>query len=331
MKKNIFISCSISKHIEHWILKKNCILSKIRIISVDNIPQPLKYNETNKLLYVGEKFSNKITTYKIYSNNKIKKIHEISIRNTPNYISINQNKNILFCASYHGNEFYVFSVNQFGLIIKNTHIFKKIYGCHSVRMHYKYNLIFVTSLKKNKIYIYKIVHDKENKINLILKNVTITTQNSGPRHITFHPLNNYIYSINELNGTIDIWIIETITFTLKLIQSISLIFKPYVHSAWSSDIHIHPSGKYLYACDRANSIISLFSVNCNTGTLLHKHTYKTELQPRSFNISKDGKILIVIGEISNNMKIYHINLCNGYLSCNQIQSVGKNPLWILIE
>ncbi|VFP81480.1 beta-propeller fold lactonase family protein [Buchnera aphidicola] len=331
MRKNIFISCSINKHIEYWILKKNNILSKIKIISSDGIPQPLKYNKKNKLLYVGEKENNKIITYKIYSNNKINKIHEVSICNTPNYISFNQNKNILFCASYHGNEFYVFLINQFGYIKKNIYIFKKIYGCHFIKMHYRYNLIFVTSLKANKIYIYTIIYNKKNKINLILKNIILTKKNSGPRHITFHPLNDYMYSVNEFNGTIDVWIIYNTIFKLKLIQSISLILKPYISIPWASDIHIHPNGKYLYACDRSNSIISLFNINCNTGTLLYIHTYQTELQPRSFNISKDGRILIVVGEISNNMRIYNINLDTGYLIYSKIQSIGKNPLWIIIE
>ncbi|VFP81104.1 6-phosphogluconolactonase [Buchnera aphidicola (Cinara kochiana kochiana)] len=331
MKKNIFISCSLNKHIEHWTLTENYILLKKSIFYTTGYPQPLKYNQKDKLLYVGETINNKIVTYKKYLNNQFKKIHEIKLSHTPNYISLNKNKTVLLMASYHGNRFKTFSLNSIGLINNISCIVKNIQGCHCIKIHYKYNLIFVSALKENKIYIYSIFFKKNTKITIVLKNIVYTVQKSGPRHMVFHPLNPFVYSINELNGTIDVWKIDNQLITLILIQSISLISDAQTHHFWASDIHIHPSKKYLYACDRFHSIISFFSINDTTGILLHKYTYKTILQPRSFCISKDGKILIVVGEISNSMMIYRINNHTGYLAVKKEISIGNNPLWVLIE
>ncbi|ABJ90651.1 beta-propeller fold lactonase family protein [Buchnera aphidicola] len=328
MKKKILISCSNSKEVEYWILKKNYSLLKKQIISVKGTPQPLKFNKNKKLLYIGIKNPNKIITYKLSNNNIFKKKNEINIFNTPNYITLYKKKKILFCASYHGNGFIVFILNKNGLIKKKIYIFKKIIGCHSIKIFYKYKLIYITALKEDKIYIYKIKNIK-NKIYLFLKNIIYTTKNSGPRHIIFHPIKNYLYSINELNGTIDVWNINNSSYLLILQQSISLIPKKYTNIPWSSEIHIHPNEKYLYACDRSNNIITFFIINKNTGHLSYIKSYKTEIQPRSFNISKDGKILIVLGELSNSMTIYAIK--NGYLIFKKKQLIGKNPLWILIE
>nr|WP_269471981.1 beta-propeller fold lactonase family protein [Buchnera aphidicola] len=331
MKKNIFISCSLDKHIEHWTITKDYILSKKSIFTTTGRPQSLKYNKKNKLLYVGETISNKITTYKQYPHNKFKKIHETNVFHSPNYISLNKNKTILFVASFHGNEFKVCLLNSIGLINNIDYIIKNIQGCHCIKIHHKYKLIFVSALKENKIYIYKFYLKKNNIITIILKNIVHTEYNSGPRHIIFHPTNPYLYSINELNGTINVWLINKKLVILTLIQSISLILNSPKHDFWASDIHIHPNKKFLYACDRFNSIISFFSINRITGLLVYIYTYKTILQPRSFCISKDGTILIVVGEISNTMMIYRINHNTGYLSVQEEISVGKNPLWVLTE
>ncbi|WP_075433807.1 beta-propeller fold lactonase family protein [Buchnera aphidicola] len=331
MKKKIFIACSGDQSIELWTLDKTFKLLKKNSILTTGTPQPLKYNKNNNLLYVGERLKNQIVTYKIYDNFQCTKIHEIAIFNTPNYISFSTDNKILFCASYHGNGFLLCKLNTGGIIQKITHVFKKIKGCHSIVMHHKHNLIFVSSLQEDRIYIYKIILDKFNKKTFALNNVTITKKNSGPRHFAFHSKSSYLYSINEFKGTIDVWRIYDANASLILIQSTHLVLKPYLHAPWASEIHIHPNGVYLYACDRANSIISFFTVHQKKGFLSYKHTYKTELQPRSFNISRDGKVLIVIGEKSNSMTVYHINVQYGYLVPKLSQSVGKNPLWVLIE
>ncbi|VFP78180.1 6-phosphogluconolactonase [Buchnera aphidicola (Cinara cuneomaculata)] len=330
MEKNILVSCSINKHIEHWILKKNYILLKKSILSSTGRPQPLKYNSRDKLLYAGETINNKIVTYKQNSCNEFKKIHEINIFNTPNYISLNKNKTILFIASYHGNKIQLFSLNSSGLIENIIYNIENIQGCHCIKIHYKYNLIFISALKENKIYIYSIFLKKNKKITLILRNVIFTAYNSGPRHIVFHPFNPYLYSINELNGTIDVWLIDNKLAKLLLIQSIALKLNSNMYRFWASDIHIHPNIKYLYACDRLNHIISAFNIDNTTGILSYIDSYKTTLQPRSFCISKDGKLLIVVGEISNMMIIYHINCNTGHLSVKAKTFTGKNPLWILL-
>lgn len=331
MKKNIFISCPNNKRIEYWILKKNNSLFKSQIILTKGIPQPLKYNKNNDLLYTGEKLPNKIVTYKIMSNNQLRKIHEISLFNTPNYISLSSDKKMLFCASYHGNGFSIFVLNKHGLIKKLIYVIKNIPGCHAIRMHYKYKLIFVSALKSDKIFLYQIDNNKKKNVHLNLQNITNTKKNSGPRHLTFHPKSNYLYSINELNGTIDLWSINGVERQIQFIQSISLILKPYQKNPWASDIHIHPNKKYLYACDRSNNIISFFIINSKNGMLSYVHSYETELQPRSFDISTDGTTLIVVGELSNTMKIYSINLKTGHLKPQIKKKTGKNPIWILIE
>ncbi|VAX76531.1 beta-propeller fold lactonase family protein [Buchnera aphidicola] len=331
MKNNIFISCSKGKKVEYWILKKKNMLLNKQVIDTNGFPQPLAYCKDNCLLYIGENFPHKILIYKMFPDYRLKKIQETSMFNTSNYISLNHNKKILLCASFHGNGFSIYLLNKSGLIKKNIYFFQNIKGCHFIKMHYKYNLIFVSALKEDKIYIFDINLDFKKKINISLKNIIQTKKNSGPRHISFHPSNNFLYSINEFEGTINVWIINHIKSQLLFLQSISLIVKPYKKTPWSSDIHIHSNGLYLYACDRANNIISLFTINIETGFLFYIHTYQTVLQPRSFYISKNGKLLIVVGEISNSMNIYNINLKNGYLVLKKKKLLGINPLWILIK
>lgn len=329
MKKNIFISTPNSKQIEFWQIKKNKKLKLIQIIPTNGLSQPLQYNCINNLLYVGTQIENKIIIFHLKKNNNLKLIQKYSLFNKPNHISFNRDKTLLFCASYHGNGFTMHNLNKDGTI-KDTHIIRNILGCHSTNIDHTNTILCVTSLKKDCIYIYQVKKNKKNIFQIIHKNIIHTLNNSGPRHIIFHPIVNIIYNINEFHGTIDVWYLNYKTISIKWIQTISIIPKQYKQKPWSSEIKIHPNCLFLYACDRKNNIISLFYINQINYSLKLCMTYKTELQPRSFHISLDGKILIIVGQISNSMSIYEINIKTGFLNIQQKIKVGKGPLWIHI-
>ncbi|CAL4322095.1 6-phosphogluconolactonase [Buchnera aphidicola (Eriosoma grossulariae)] len=329
MYQYVYISTTGSNQIEVWQLNENGILKLIQIIPINGQAQPIKIFKEKNILYVGIRPENKIICYQILESGMIKEIFCFKINDAINYLAIHKNKQLLIYSSYHSGLLTVILLNKLGYpkkIIKNIY---NLDGCHSCVIDYSQKFLFVSALKKDKIYLYNFykqticINNNQQYVN--------TNKKSGPRHIVCHPNKKNLYHINELNGTIDAWHIDHINNSIKHIQNIIFIPKNFNGVPWSSEIRISPTGKYLYATDRNTSMLFVFKINLSNGFLMLIQNINTELQPRSFDIDMYGKYLIVAGEKSNFISIYCINLKTGFLKLIQRYPVGKNPLWISIK
>ncbi|QCI22740.1 6-phosphogluconolactonase [Buchnera aphidicola] len=329
MKQVVYVANSEDKNIEVWNLHDNGDMNLIQKIVTDGNIQPIKIIKNKNLLYSGIFPNNKIVTYSIDNDGLLKKKDESSIPGKANYISFNENKKFLFCSYYHSNCISVSPLNQYGIPQDPIQIIYNIEGCHAAKINYKYNLLFVMALKEDAIYLYYltnfgILKSTEQKI-------LYTKKKAGPRHIAFHPNQDVIYTINELNGTIDTWKIYKTSNILKIknIQNINLLENQILERYWSADIHLTSCGRFLYATDRILNSISLFHVNQNDNKIIFFKSYKTEEQPRSFHINTNNTHLIVAGEKSHTFVVYSISNRTGELKKLKTYNTGRRPVWIL--
>jgi 6-phosphogluconolactonase (cycloisomerase 2 family) len=100
-----------------------------------------------------------------------------------------------------------------------------------------------------------------------------------------------LYCIAELSGEVLAYDITSAdgapAFTLR-----QRIQADEVNAGGSADIHIHPSGKWLYTSHRLdNDGISIFSI-AEDGTLEKIGYTRTARHPRNFMITEDGRHLI---------------------------------------
>ncbi|MEZ4934028.1 MAG: beta-propeller fold lactonase family protein [Saprospiraceae bacterium] len=91
------------------------------------------------------------------------------------------------------------------------------------------------------------------------------------------------------------------------------------YAATSSAIKIHPSGKYLYAGNRAylsaTEDIAMFSINPDDGTLFYLGNMDTKGEvPRDFEIDPTGNFLIVANQETNNLVSFKIDQETGKLT-----------------
>ncbi|QCI23831.1 6-phosphogluconolactonase [Buchnera aphidicola (Macrosiphoniella sanborni)] len=331
MKKVIYISNSDSQSIEVWNLYNNGSIDLIQKVEIYSQVQPINIIKNKKLLYAGISKDNQIITFNIDKNGYLNKQHAISFPGKANYLSFDQNKKLLFCSSYHSNTLIVSRLDKNGIPHNPIQIICNIQGCHAAKVNYKYNVLFVTSLKEDCIYLYYLTDFG------ILKNteqkILYTQKQSGPRHITFHPNQDFFYTINELNGTVDVWKIDNTknTIQVKNIQNINITSNKLLKNYWSSDIHLTSCGRFLYVSDRYLNIISLFHIDSDNKKIIFIKSYPTELQPRSFCIDPDNQYLIVAGEKSNRLAIYDICKNTGELNQLNTYDTGHRPIWILVH
>ena len=121
---------------------------------------------------------------------------------------------------------------------------QQISHLHSVTFDDDEQIAFSVDKGKDQILIYHL--DKSSgKLNPLEKSSVSVKPGSGPRHFDFHPNRKYAYVINELDSTIIIFSYNAPSKTLQEIQTISTLPDGFSGNNTGSDIHVHPSGKFV--------------------------------------------------------------------------------------
>jgi 6-phosphogluconolactonase (cycloisomerase 2 family) len=127
---------------------------------------------------------------------------------------------------------------------------------------------------------------------------------SGPRHMEFSADGRMLYCIAELSGEVLVYKVSGKKKpAFKLVQRIQA---DEVNAGGSADIHMHPSGQWIYTSHRLeNDGISIFKVLKN-GKLEKIGYAHTEPHPRNFMITPDGKILVVACRDDRSLQVFRI-------------------------
>jgi 6-phosphogluconolactonase len=138
---------------------------------------------------------------------------------------------------------------------------------------------------------------------------------AGPRHVTFHPNGRYAYVINELNSTITVFSYHARRGQLQSLQSVSALPEGFQGRNSCADIHVAPSGKFLYGSNRGHDSIVIFEINERTGQLCYVGHQATQGRtPRNFAIDPTGTFLLAANQDSNNIVSFRIDPQSGRLT-----------------
>jgi len=98
-----------------------------------------------------------------------------------------------------------------------------------------------------------------------------------------------------------------------------------------SQIHLTPSGRYLYVGNRAanSSSIAAFAVDPATGQLKVAGHTPTEAVPSAFCLDPAGHFLFAVGTASGRLASYRINQQTGALTPLAVTEVGQRPAAVL--
>jgi 6-phosphogluconolactonase len=97
-----------------------------------------------------------------------------------------------------------------------------------------------------------------------------------------------------------------------------------------ADLHLHPSGRFLYCSNRGHDSLARFAVSDQTGEIRLLGQTPTEKTPRSFAIDPSGRFVIAAGQASGKLAAYRVNLQTGDLDRYATIDAGQQPWWVLI-
>ena len=137
---------------------------------------------------------------------------------------------------------------------------------------------------------------------------------SGPRHIVFGPDGKFLYVITELSSRILTYSYDSKSGGLRLVGTISSLPDGYAGTNYAAEIALHPSGKFLYASNRGDDSIAVFSLDPK-GMLKRIESVPTNgKRPRNFALDPTGSWLLVANQESDNIVVFRINSDTGRLT-----------------
>ncbi len=138
---------------------------------------------------------------------------------------------------------------------------------------------------------------------------------AGPRHVTFHPNGRFAFVINELDSTLIAFAYDKTQGTLKELQTISTLPEGFSGTSYCADVHVHPSGSFVYGSNRGHDSIVVFAFDQKSGKLAFVETVATQGQvPRNFAIDPGGKFLLAANQKTDNVMTYRIDAQTGKLN-----------------
>ena len=138
---------------------------------------------------------------------------------------------------------------------------------------------------------------------------------AGPRHFDFHPSRKFAYVINELDSTITGFTYDEANGILNDIQTVSTLPEDFSAKSYTADVHVHPSGRFLYGSNRGHDSIAIFEIDESNGQLIAIGHEPTQGEaPRNFGLDPTGTFLFAANQATDTIVTFQIDQETGNLN-----------------
>lgn len=301
-------------------------------------PGPLAVNPNESRLYVASVSGRAVSAFDIDpATGELDAIGSpVSINPTPVYITVDQTGGYLLLASYGGDVAESYALNGDGTL-DGTAISSHAGpgdNPHAIVLSPNNDFAFVPNTNPTPETISQFVFNPTD--GTLTDNPTAATVDAsgaipvGPRHLTFHPTLDLLYVVNEHSDSVTVYDFNPVSGTLTEGATTSTLPGGQPSGGNTcADIHITPDGNALYASNRGDNSLAMFSVD-NAGALAPIGHVATELIPREFEITRDGRFVFAANQDSNTLNAYVVGT-DGTLTPGPtpLYAVGDRPMWVL--
>ena len=145
----------------------------------------------------------------------------------------------------------------------------------------------------------------------------------GPRHLLFDASGEHLYVLGELSG--DITVFDYVDGTLREKQ---VIKADRMDARGAADLHISPDGKFLYASLRLRGDGIVVSEVGPGGLLAYVGYQATGPHPRNFNITPNGRYVLVACRDNDAVEIYARDRTTGLLTDTGRRIPVERPVFV---
>jgi 6-phosphogluconolactonase (cycloisomerase 2 family) len=253
----------------------------------------------------------------------------------PCHISISPNEDFVILGNYTGGSLSVFKVSADGMLEHAQTIQHKGKSVnrqrqekphvHSTTFDPDGKRVLVADLGTDKIYVYDF--DGLQAEPLKLSGEFPVTPGDGPRHLTFSADGKEVLVVEEMAAAMDVFTYENGVLVHK--QRLSLIPEGFEGKVGAAEIRLSPDGKQVYVSNRGDAnTISVFGKRTSGEYVPVQNISSGGLMPRNFNLTADGKYLLVAHQASNDIVIFERDSFTGKLTQTLWKAAVNKPVYL---
>ncbi len=301
-------------------------LSLISIVAPVSSPSFIVLDAAKKFLYSGnESGGGSCSAFSVNSRTgALRSLNTQGAGGQPAHIMIHPNGKYLLSANYTGGTVAVFPIQADGSLGSATQIVSHFgdLGPNSGRQEAphphmvlvdstgKYVLVNDLGLDAVIVYAFDTESGKLTEINRI-----DAKPGSGPRHLAWHPNGRVVYSIHEFSNSITTYNWFASSGDLNTVQEASTLPSGFKGNSACAEVLVDKEGKFLYASNRGNDSIAIFSIDPTVFTLTLLGLVHTQGRtPRHFNFDPTGNFILSANQDSANIVAYKIDKTTGMIS-----------------
>ncbi len=132
-----------------------------------------------------------------------------------------------------------------------------------------------------------------------------TGDGQGPRHFAFHPSGKWLYLVAELDLSLLVYRYDRSLSRLEYLEEHSM--RKEGPNSLAADVHVSPDGRFVYASVRGIDRIFYFSIGKNGELKCEGDFSSGGREPRSFDLSPDGRFLAAANQHSGNVALFSLD------------------------
>ncbi len=279
-------------------------------------------------VYVSMRDSGAVAAFRLESDASLTALGEGHVGADPAYINVHPNGKYVVSAYYAAGKVAVHGILEEGSITPEpVQVIETDERAHAAVWAPDARHVFIPHTRPNAIF--QFAFDPQS--GLLSPNEPAKLEReagSGPRHLWFHPQASVAYGSDEQGLSITSYHYDPQRGTLTKALTVSSVPNEFNERGSTSDIEVHPSGKFVYIANRGHNSIASFAIDAADPTKLTLAGHAaTEAVPRSFNISPDGRFLVAAGQRSGKVAVFRIG-DDGALGRTSTLEAGNAPWWV---
>ncbi len=154
-----------------------------------------------------------------------------------------------------------------------------------------------------------------------------TAAGAGPRHLAFAPDGAHAYLVTENASTLTALAYDAALGHLSPLQTLSTRTST-TGANTGAEVAVHPNGTYVYASNRGDDTIAVFSIGSDGTLTAIAHSPTGGTTPRMFAIDPTGAWLLVANQGSSTVTVFAIDPATGLLTAHGSPLAVAQPSFV---
>lgn len=288
----------------------------------------LAADSKHQFLYAADEEQKKLRSFAINpADGSLTAVSTTDMLAGPVYVNLPHNDAFVLAAEFNSGKTEVFPLDGKGGFGKRAAVADSGKESHGAFLSPDDRFAFVPGRGSDQVRVFGFNADKGT---LAPQTPVKLPKGAGCRHLDFHPNGQFVYLVNEFANTVVAFTYDASKGKLSELQTITTSPDEAVQSS-AADIHVHPSGKFLYVTNRpagTNGSVVAYTIGAD-GKLTFLQKESTDGQvPRNFHLVAGGTRLLVGNQDSKSIASFVIAEDTGALTKQAVTTVDVKPFFV---